>query len=317
MGTRCGDRGHRRGRGNLRRMRIVQVDTQRPRPGGVAACEPNRRRDAQSVACPSPDTEPAPKPPRPRRRQPAPSRRAPPSRLRHRSIASRKERINSPPPSGRCWHRVHPEENRTFRTARPRAWSAGPGLLFVDRVGVYQFPETDDMLTVYTERLQQYGIDYNTGQCMGGQGGETGWGPSFAPDDPEMPWARSGCYLDENNIANVDSRATSTPTLGSSGATATFGTLFAWAWESADGGYNFYGTAPGSASRAGRSTEADDTGRLRRRSQTNHRYVAELEPFRRGPSPSAARGTGRPSGRGDVVHDVSPIRAATGITPQP
>jgi hypothetical protein len=135
------------------------------------------------------------------------------------------------------------------RTGLPEGANVGvechPGELFVDRVGVYRFPDTDDMLAVYTERLQEYGIDYNTGQCMGGTGGETGWGPSIAPDDPDMPWARSGCYLDENNVANVRLTCDEHTYVGVLGRNSDLRTLFVWAWQSADGGFDFYGSAPG------------------------------------------------------------------------
>jgi hypothetical protein len=120
-----------------------------------------------------------------------------------------------------------------------------PDVLYVDRVGVYRFDDPGAMLDVYTQRMQEYGVDPDSGSCLGGTSGETGWGPSFRPDDPEMPWARSGCYLDESNIANVRLTCDDMTYVGILGRNADMRALFTWAWKSEDGTLDYFASAPG------------------------------------------------------------------------
>lgn len=134
------------------------------------------------------------------------------------------------------------------RTGLPNHASAGvecrPGLRYVDRVGAYYFANTDDMLAAYSGRMSEYGVRTNGGNCLGGTSSETGWGPSFAPDDPDMPWARAGCYLDENNIANVRLTCDEHTYVGILGTNSDLRALFSWAFF-ADGGYVPPGMPPG------------------------------------------------------------------------
>ena len=192
-----------------------------------------------------PPTTPAPTTPAPPRATPAPPTARP-------TVAPRPTPVNLTAAEDLLVAALRPDaavDCAPRRTGLPDGANVGvecrPAQLFVDRVGVYRFPDTDKMLSVYAERLQQYGIDYSTGQCFGGTGGETGWGPSNAPDDPAMPWARSGCYLDENNVANVRLTCDEHTYVGILGRNSDVRTLFNWAWESAGGNYYGYGLAPG------------------------------------------------------------------------
>ncbi len=124
----------------------------------------------------------------------------------------------------------------------------------VARVGVYRFRDAQDAATTYLERLASYGIDPTMGDCGAGTDGDAAWAPgdgSASADGTTIqfggtgPWAvgRSGCYVDENGVANV--RATCGATyVGVLGAAADLAALRAWAW-SAPGGPVGTGAPPG------------------------------------------------------------------------
>jgi hypothetical protein len=74
----------------------------------------------------------------------------------------------------------------------------------VARVGAYRFADPEVELAHYLARLEQYGVEPNSGSCWDGTPGDTAW----MPGDYEWPHyglvdARDGCFLDENGIANV------------------------------------------------------------------------------------------------------------------
>jgi len=117
----------------------------------------------------------------------------------------------------------------------------------VDRVGVYLFRNSDDMGATYLDRLAEYGIGPNSGGCYQGTGGDLNWGSSFAPDDESRPWAHVGCYLDENNIANVRVTCDGAVYIGVLGRNRDLRALYSWAMglPPDTGGMDGSGTPPG------------------------------------------------------------------------
>ena len=122
-----------------------------------------------------------------------------------------------------------------------------PAAAFVARVGAYAFRSEDDMFKTYRERLAEHGVNLDTGGCYAGTSGDSSWAASFAPDGESKPWARAGCYLDENNIANVRVTCDNAIYIGVLGTNSDMRALYAWALKNPPeiGGLPGYGMPPG------------------------------------------------------------------------
>jgi hypothetical protein len=77
--------------------------------------------------------------------------------------------------------------------------STGPAA----RVGVYAFNGGDDALRAYFDRLADYGVDPETGNCWEGIPGDGFWGGDTGVDNSLNEIYRQGCFLDEDGQANV------------------------------------------------------------------------------------------------------------------
>ena len=130
------------------------------------------------------------------------------------------------------------------RTGLPQEAVAGVecrvGSALVDRVGIYSFQEeieSDAALQAYLVRLVDNGVTPRTGDCLAGTPGDSSW-PSYLPDDDEdlgYRAERSGCFFDENGIANVRLTCYGSLYVGILGETADIAGLYKWAWRIADG----------------------------------------------------------------------------------
>ena len=115
----------------------------------------------------------------------------------------------------------------------------------VVRVGAYLFRDAQDAATTYFERLASYNVRPGTGDCLAGTSGDAAWMPgdgSSGGDDRERvfvgqtgPWAvgRSGCFLDENGVANARATCGSTY-VGVLGRDADLARLHGWVWRPVD-----------------------------------------------------------------------------------
>ena len=125
----------------------------------------------------------------------------------------------------------------------------------VARVGAYRFASGQDAASTYLERLASYDVAPATGDCPGGTAGDAAWMPgdgSSGTIDPQLllknatgSWAvgRSGCFLDENGVANVRVTCGSTY-VGILGRTSDLAALHRWVWQS-DSGPTEPSTPPG------------------------------------------------------------------------
>src|SRR5262245_36726884 len=122
----------------------------------------------------------------------------------------------------------------------------GAGVPFVARVGAYKFTNNDDMYATYLERMAEYGVTPFSGGCYAGTSGDQSWGASFSPDDESKPWAHMGCYLDENNIANVRVTCEHAVYIGLLGRNSDMRVVYSWAMRTdpSVGGNAGYGAPP-------------------------------------------------------------------------
>jgi hypothetical protein len=97
-------------------------------------------------------------------------------------------------------------------------------------------------LQTYLELLASYGVQPRTGNCAAGTSGDSSW-PDYLPDDaagtgyevgPYSP-RRSGCFLDQNGIANVAVTCYADISIWIFGDTADLASLYAWTWRVAEG----------------------------------------------------------------------------------
>jgi hypothetical protein len=114
------------------------------------------------------------------------------------------------------------------------------GSALVDRVGIYSFKEeieTDAALQAYLVRLVDNGVKLRAGDCDAGIPGDRAW-PDYLPDeDADLGYRaeRSGCFFDENGIANVRLTCYGSLYVGVLGKTADIAALYKWSWRVADG----------------------------------------------------------------------------------
>ena len=130
------------------------------------------------------------------------------------------------------------------RTGLPQDAVAGVecrvGSSLVDRVGIYSFKEEiapDAALQAYLMRLVDNGVTPRTGDCLAGSPGDSSW-PSYLPDEDEdlgYRLERSGCFFDENGIANVRLTCYDSLYVGILGKNADLASLYKWAWRVAAG----------------------------------------------------------------------------------
>jgi hypothetical protein len=110
----------------------------------------------------------------------------------------------------------------------------------VDRVGIYSFKEeieSDAALQAYLVRLVDSGVNPRTGDCLSGVPGDSSW-PRYLPDeDADLGYRpeRSGCFIDENGIANIRLTCYGSLYVGVLGRTADIAGLYNWSWRVADG----------------------------------------------------------------------------------
>lgn len=138
------------------------------------------------------------------------------------------------------------------RTSLPALAIAGiecrVGTALVSRVGAYRFRDASDAATTYLERLASYGVELATGDCLAGSSGDAAWMPGDGATEATGteatsirfrdtgPWSvgRSGCFLDENGVANA--RATCGATyIGVLGRNEDLAAVQRWLWASPDG----------------------------------------------------------------------------------
>ena len=110
----------------------------------------------------------------------------------------------------------------------------------VARVGIYWFPSPNEAAHGYMTRMAEYGVDVNAGDCGRDIPGDAPWRPGDGEGSIEDPgvfnWEnsvlspdRSGCFVDENGVANV--RATcGNAYIGVLGTGTDLSELNDWAW---------------------------------------------------------------------------------------
>jgi hypothetical protein len=116
------------------------------------------------------------------------------------------------------------------------------GTALVDRVGIYGFNtqlDADPALAAYLDRLAANNVAPRSGDCKAGTPGDRSW-PEYLPDTADdgsdgYSALRSGCFLDENGIANVRLTCYGTYYVGILGKNADIAGLYAWAWRIAAG----------------------------------------------------------------------------------
>jgi hypothetical protein len=115
----------------------------------------------------------------------------------------------------------------------------------VSRIGAYRFRDAQDAATTYLQRLASYGVAPATGGCLAGTSGESAWQPgdgatAIASASVQFgdlgPWSvgRSGCFLDENGVANARATCGSTY-IGVLGRDVDLAAVQRWLWTSPDG----------------------------------------------------------------------------------
>lgn len=108
-----------------------------------------------------------------------------------------------------------------------------PNTKLVSLVGVYGFSSQDDAFRTYRERLAGYGVKLRTGDCWAGKAGDASWIPGDGPAAGRDWPTRSGCYLDNNRLANVRVTCGSDHGvyIGIVGKAADLRALYTWAWQ--------------------------------------------------------------------------------------
>jgi hypothetical protein len=113
------------------------------------------------------------------------------------------------------------------------------GTALVDRVGAYSLGASASAIDAYLARLATAHVTPRTGDCGAGNPGDHSW-PAYLPDETGDGTAgyreeRSGCFLDENGIANVRLTCYGDIYMGVLGKTADLKALYAWTWRIAAG----------------------------------------------------------------------------------
>jgi hypothetical protein len=117
------------------------------------------------------------------------------------------------------------------------------GTALVDRVGVYRFASftgegSGSALDAYLTRLADAGVAPRSGDCQAGTAGDRSW-PAYLDDDadgsPGFRAERSGCFLDQNRIANVRLTCYDDIYVGVLGRNSDVAGLYKWAWQIASG----------------------------------------------------------------------------------
>lgn len=133
------------------------------------------------------------------------------------------------------------------RTAMPSRSTAGVDCgvhgAVVGNVGAYRFKDGGDAARTYLERMASYAVKPATGKCAAGTPGDAPWlskdRPSSEPNDITVgaetrSIGRSGCFLNENDIANV--RVTcGSMYVGVLGVDGDIAALYEWVWGFAGG----------------------------------------------------------------------------------
>ena len=109
------------------------------------------------------------------------------------------------------------------------------GTSLVDRVGVYGFDgsRTSSARTAYLGRLDKAGVIPGTGDCKSGRAGDAAW-PANVDDvggDDSLRDERSGCFLDENGIANIRLTCYGEIYMGVLGRNSDIAALYSWSWK--------------------------------------------------------------------------------------
>lgn len=115
----------------------------------------------------------------------------------------------------------------------------------ISRVGAYLFKDAKDAATTYLERLASYGVAPASGDCLAGTSGDAAWEPGDGATGTDAtsirfgdtgPWSvgRSGCYLDEDGIANARATCGSTY-IGVIGRSDDLAAVQRWVWAPKDG----------------------------------------------------------------------------------
>jgi hypothetical protein len=110
------------------------------------------------------------------------------------------------------------------------------------RVGAFRFATQRDAFQAYAARLTTYRVPLRSGDCWAGAPGDSSWIPGDGPGEGGDSVNRSGCYLDENGLANirltcplVSSVAESGTYVGVLGTNADIAALFDWTWRYPEG----------------------------------------------------------------------------------
>ena len=133
------------------------------------------------------------------------------------------------------------------RTTMPSRSTAGVdcGLhgSLVTNVGAYRFKDGGDAARTYLERMATYDVTPATGACGSGTAGDAPWlsrdGSASEPNvitvgAQSRSIGRSGCFLNENDIANV--RVTcGSMYVGVLGVDGDIAALYDWVWAAAGG----------------------------------------------------------------------------------
>lgn len=117
-----------------------------------------------------------------------------------------------------------------------------PSDALVAAVGVYAFsddgPDPEPALATYLERMADAGVQPGTGDCAAGTNGDRAW-PDYLPDDGDAEGGlgptRSGCFINDEGIANVRLTCYGDIYMGVLGNTKELSALYGWAWRVADG----------------------------------------------------------------------------------
>ena len=117
-----------------------------------------------------------------------------------------------------------------------------PSDALVAAVGVYAFsdtgPDLEPALATYLERMAEAGVQPGMGDCANGSDGDHAW-PANLPDEGDdedgLRPTRSGCFINDDGIANVRLTCYGDIYMGVLGNTKELSALYAWAWKVADG----------------------------------------------------------------------------------
>jgi hypothetical protein len=111
----------------------------------------------------------------------------------------------------------------------------------VAAVGIYSFASSgagpEPARDAYLQRLSAAGVSPASGDCAKGTPGDRAW-PANLPDEGDdggLSPLRSGCFLDQNGIANVRVTCYGAFYVGVLGRTKEVAALYAWTWKVAPG----------------------------------------------------------------------------------